>query len=168
MVKKYLESHDHKLQRHAESTFAYRGNRTGAVPTSPAPYNTEEQRPLVSTKEQAIIGKEAKLEKTDQITASLAKNLVQGKGNQMTMSAMSEHFLMNLVKRAIISAKPLTAIFRPPSCIIETSIEAPNERSMFSVWSRVASRSVTVVVPGVLSAASRTADFTCADGIGRS
>ena len=43
---------------------------------------------------------------------------------------------------------------------------APNPFSIFSVWSRVITGSTTVVMPGVLSAASSTADFTCAEAIG--
>ena len=39
---------------------------------------------------------------------------------------------------------------------------------MFSVWSRVALLSITVVRPGVFRAASRIADFTCADATGLS
>ena len=40
-------------------------------------------------------------------------------------------------------------------------------RSMRSVWSRVASGSITVVTPGALRPASSTADFTCAEATGR-
>ena len=38
--------------------------------------------------------------------------------------------------------------------------------SIRSVWSRVASVSITTVSPGAFSPASSTADFTCAEGIG--
>ena len=38
---------------------------------------------------------------------------------------------------------------------------------MRSVWSRVASASITVVAPAACSPASRTADLICADGTGR-
>ena len=45
---------------------------------------------------------------------------------------------------------------------------APKCRSIFSVWSRVASFSITVVSPGAASPASSTADLSCADGTGGS
>src|SRR3546814_11356484 len=45
---------------------------------------------------------------------------------------------------------------------------APKWRSRFSVWSRVGSGSITVVMPGVFRAASRIADFTCAEATGNS
>ena len=57
-------------------------------------------------------------------------------------------------------------IVRTPSAAISTSTAAPNPFSIFSVWSRVMTGSMTVVTPGVLRAASRTADFTWAEGIG--
>jgi len=57
-------------------------------------------------------------------------------------------------------------IVRAPSAAVSTSMAAPNPFSIFSVWSRVMTGSTTVVTPGVFSPASRTADFTCADGIG--
>ena len=43
---------------------------------------------------------------------------------------------------------------------------APKPFSIFSVWSRVITGSMTVVMPGVFSPASSTADFTCAEAIG--
>ena len=45
---------------------------------------------------------------------------------------------------------------------------APKCLSIFSVWSRVASFSITVVAPGAASPASSTADLSCADGTGAS
>ena len=61
---------------------------------------------------------------------------------------------------------PSTVTVREPSRRSSTAIAAPKPASISSVWSRVRTRSVTRVVPGVLSAASSTADFTCADGTG--
>ena len=52
---------------------------------------------------------------------------------------------------------------RAPSSPGSISIAAPKAASMRSVWSRVGAGSMTVVVPGELSAASSTADFTCAE-----
>ena len=45
---------------------------------------------------------------------------------------------------------------------------APKCLSIFSVWSRVASFSITVVAPGAARPASSTADLSCADGTGAS
>ena len=53
-----------------------------------------------------------------------------------------------------------------PSFVTSVEISAPNPASIRSVWSRVGSRSITTVSPGAFSPASRTADFTCAEGIG--
>ena len=47
-----------------------------------------------------------------------------------------------------------------------TCTVAPKWRSMFSVWSRVASGSSTRVMPGAFRPHSSTADFTWADGTG--
>ena len=47
-----------------------------------------------------------------------------------------------------------------------TRTSAPKCASMRSVWSRVASASITVVTPGALRPARSTADFTCAEATG--
>ena len=57
---------------------------------------------------------------------------------------------------------------RPCSPIAVTRTLAPKCLSIFSVWSRVASFSITVVAPGAASPASSTADLSCADGTGAS
>ena len=57
-------------------------------------------------------------------------------------------------------------IWRTPAASVSTSIPAPKPASIFSVWSRVITGSITVVTPGVFRAASSTADLTCAEGIG--
>ena len=54
---------------------------------------------------------------------------------------------------------------KPPS-IFWRRTTAPKWVSMRSVWSRVGSASITVVSPGALRPASRTADFTWAEGTG--
>ncbi len=59
----------------------------------------------------------------------------------------------------------MTAMRRPSLPSVTTTV-APKWRSMFSVWSRVGSGSITLVSPGALKPASRMADFTCADGTG--
>ncbi len=66
------------------------------------------------------------------------------------------------------SGWPLTLIARPPLPSSSTFTFAPKPVSIFSVWSRVASCSITVVVPGVLSPASRIADLTWAEATGSS
>ena len=53
-----------------------------------------------------------------------------------------------------------------PLPAVSTVTVAPKWRSMFSVWSRVASGSSTRVMPGAFRPHSSTADFTCADGTG--
>ena len=58
--------------------------------------------------------------------------------------------------------RPRDAAVRPR----RRSTGTPRARSMRSVWSRVATRSRTVVRPSARSPASRIADFTCADGTG--
>ena len=59
------------------------------------------------------------------------------------------------------SGCPLSAMARrPPSS--PTSSTAPNPASIRSVWSRVASASITTVSPGAPSPASSTALLTCA------
>ncbi len=55
---------------------------------------------------------------------------------------------------------------RPPAPVRSTRTVAPKWRSMRSVWSRVASRSITVVTPGELSPASSTADLIWAEAAG--
>ena len=54
---------------------------------------------------------------------------------------------------------------RPRSSIVAVT-STPRARSMRSVWSRVATVSVTLVSPSAASAASRIADLTCALGTG--
>ena len=61
---------------------------------------------------------------------------------------------------------PSMLICRTPSRSVSTSTLAPNPFSIFSVWSRVITGSMTVVTPGVFRPASSTADFTCAEAIG--
>ena len=61
---------------------------------------------------------------------------------------------------------PRRAILRPCRPSGSTLTSAPKWRSMRSVWSRVASRSTTVVTPGELRPASSTADLICADAAG--
>ena len=55
---------------------------------------------------------------------------------------------------------------RRPSSLAARSTGTPRARSMRSVWSRVPTRSRTVVRPSARRPASRMADFTCADGTG--
>ena len=57
---------------------------------------------------------------------------------------------------------------RPCAPSGSTRTSAPKCVSIFSVWSRVASRSITVVAPGAARPASSTADLSCADGTGAS
>jgi len=62
---------------------------------------------------------------------------------------------------------PPETLIRPPplpSGSLTTSI--PKARSMRSVWSRVASRSITSAPPSACRPASSTADFTCAEATG--
>lgn len=63
-------------------------------------------------------------------------------------------------------AGPVSEMTRAPSASISTEMSAPKPASMRSVWSRVATGSITVVCPGVLRPARSTADFTCAEGTG--
>ena len=49
---------------------------------------------------------------------------------------------------------------------VSTARSAPKPFSIFSVWSRVITGSITVVTPGVFKPASSTADFTWAEAIG--
>ncbi len=62
--------------------------------------------------------------------------------------------------------RPSRRIVRTPSASVSTVRFAPKPCSIFSVWSRVITGSMTVVMPGVLRPARRTADFTCAEAIG--
>ena len=64
------------------------------------------------------------------------------------------------------SGWPVSAILRPwlPSRV--DAICAPKCFSISSVWSRLASVSITVVTPGADSPASSTADLICADATG--
>ena len=66
---------------------------------------------------------------------------------------------------AVSSGWPTNSISTPsPSGVTPTV--APKWRSMFSVWSRVASGSTTLVTPRAQRPASRQADFTWAEGTG--
>ena len=71
------------------------------------------------------------------------------------------------MSRALSSGQPTTVMRlpRPPSTGA-TRTSAPKWRSMRSVWSRVASGSITVVSPAVLRPASRMQLFTCAEATG--
>src|ERR1700733_831433 len=64
------------------------------------------------------------------------------------------------------SGWPVSAILRPcrPSGV--ETIWAPKCRSINSVWSRLASFSITVVTPGAARPASSTADLICAEATG--
>ncbi len=57
-------------------------------------------------------------------------------------------------------------MMRAPSASSSTVRSAPKLRSMRSLWSRVATGSITRVIPGALRPASSTADLTWADAIG--
>ena len=63
------------------------------------------------------------------------------------------------------SGWPVSVMTRPASVSSTVSV-APKPVNIRSVWSRVASGSITTVSPGALRPASRTADFTCAEGTG--
>ena len=65
------------------------------------------------------------------------------------------------------SASPTIRIVRVPCESTSTVRSAPNPRSIRSEWSRVGTGSITVVMPGVLRPASRTALLTCALATGR-
>ena len=67
---------------------------------------------------------------------------------------------------ACTALPPSTDQAAPPSGSVARSTGMPRARSMRSVWSRVATRSRTVVRPSARSPASRIADLTCADGTG--
>ena len=71
------------------------------------------------------------------------------------------------MSRALSSGQPTTVMRLPPPSAGATRTSAPKWRSMRSVWSRVASGSITVVSPAVLRPASRMALFTCAEATGR-
>ena len=67
------------------------------------------------------------------------------------------------------SGWPCSVMRRPCSPIVaRRATLAPKCLSIFSVWSRVASFSITVVAPGAARPASSTADLSCADGTGAS
>ena len=55
---------------------------------------------------------------------------------------------------------------RPASPYASLFTEAPKWASIFSVWSRLASLSITIVRPGELRPASSTADLICAEATG--
>ena len=63
---------------------------------------------------------------------------------------------------------PSMKMWRTPCSSVSTERLAPKPFSIFSVWSRVITGSMTVVMPGALRPASSTADFTWALGTGRS
>ncbi len=67
---------------------------------------------------------------------------------------------------ATSSGWPSSRITRPCSGVSCTETVAPKWRSMFSVWSRVGSRSTTRVVPAAHRPASRQALFTWAEATG--
>jgi len=69
------------------------------------------------------------------------------------------------MSRARRTAFPHTLIADPPSRDFATT-SAPNHRSMRSVWSRVGTLSITVVVPSALRPARRTHDLICAEATG--
>src|SRR6185312_5359247 len=66
------------------------------------------------------------------------------------------------------SGWPVSVIRRPFAPSSSTRTAAPKWLSIFSVWSRVASRSTTTVSPGAERPASNTADLSCADATGGS
>ena len=70
--------------------------------------------------------------------------------------------------RASSSGCPTTVMRRAPEPASLTVTRAPKCRSINSVWSRVASGSMTVVSPGAFNPASRIADLTWAEGTGSS
>ena len=78
------------------------------------------------------------------------------------LAALAESFVMMATQFKGLAGLDVNR----PAGVIVTS--APKWRSMRSVWSRVASGSMIVVSPGALRPASRTADFTWADGTGSS
>ena len=63
------------------------------------------------------------------------------------------------------SGRP-TRVTRRPSPSGATVTSAPKCASIFSVWSREACASITVVAPGALRPARRTADLICAEATG--
>ena len=63
-------------------------------------------------------------------------------------------------------ARPSSRMIRAPSSPVPVSIAAPKAASIRSVWSRVGTGSMMVVVPGTLRPASSTADLTCAEATG--
>ena len=69
--------------------------------------------------------------------------------------------------RPVSSASP-TSVERRPCSVRSTRTSAPKAVSISSVWSRVASGSITLVSPGAFRPASSTADFTCALATGSS
>jgi len=64
------------------------------------------------------------------------------------------------------SGCPVSAILRPWLAARSETICAPKCFNISSVWSRLASDSITVVVPGAASPASSTADLIWADATG--
>ena len=70
------------------------------------------------------------------------------------------------ITRPVSFPWPEMRMWRTPPLSVSTSRSAPKPFSIFSVWSRVITGSMTVVTPGVFKPASSTADFTWADAIG--
>ncbi len=64
------------------------------------------------------------------------------------------------------SGSPRNVIRRPAAPSASTRTSAPKCASRCSVWSRLASLSITTVSPGAARPASRTADLICAEGTG--
>ena len=64
------------------------------------------------------------------------------------------------------SGWPVSAILRPWLPSLAETISAPKCFSISSVWSRLASCSMTVVTPGAARPASSTADLICAEATG--
>ena len=64
------------------------------------------------------------------------------------------------------SGWPVSAILRPWLPSLTETISAPKCFSISSVWSRLASCSMTVVTPGAASPASSTADLIWAEATG--
>ena len=64
------------------------------------------------------------------------------------------------------SGWPVSEILRPWLPSFAETMSAPKCFSISSVWSRLASCSITVVTPGAASPASSTADLICAEATG--
>ena len=64
------------------------------------------------------------------------------------------------------SGWPVSDILRPWAPSRHDTMSAPKCFSISSVWSRLASLSITVVMPGAARPASSTADLICAEATG--